>query len=151
MFQGLKKPPLVAVAALVVVAAGNTMWSAHVHWRTLRGMILWGACVLILAARTRLAMQVMAARSAVQSDRSRASEFQSQPGPLTRAQLIGAAEAEIEARQASLENFDQAEFQRLTTVLREELGDAKFEALAAEGRAMTVERAISFALERNNR
>jgi hypothetical protein len=46
-----------------------------------------------------------------------------------------------------LEDFDQAQLQRLKMVLREELGEAKFEALAAEGRTMTVEQATAFALE----
>jgi hypothetical protein len=35
-------------------------------------------------------------------------------------------------------------------VLCEELGDAKFEELAAEGRAMTIEQAIAFALEESD-
>ena len=46
-----------------------------------------------------------------------------------------------------LENFDQRELKRLTAVLREELGDAKFEALASQGRAMTMEQAVAYALE----
>jgi len=69
---------------------------------------------------------------------------------LARTQLLGTAEAEVESRQAPLGNFDRAELQRLTTVLREELGDAKFAALADEGRAMTMEQAIEFALEKND-
>jgi tetratricopeptide (TPR) repeat protein len=68
------------------------------------------------------------------------------------AQLIGSADAAAGARQVSdpLEDFDQAELERLKIVLREQLGDAKFEALAAEGRAMATEQAIAFALEENN-
>jgi predicted ATPase/class 3 adenylate cyclase len=63
------------------------------------------------------------------------------------AQLVGAGEAEAETRGEPLENIDQIELQRLTAVLRDELGDAKFETLAAQGRAMTMEQAIAFALE----
>jgi hypothetical protein len=62
------------------------------------------------------------------------------------AQLAGAVEMRVEAMQFSLDNVDQAEFKRLTTILREELGHAEFEALAAKGRAMTMEQAIGFAL-----
>ena len=69
---------------------------------------------------------------------------------LARAQLLGAAEAEVEARQIPVENFDRAEWQRLTTVLREELGDAKFAALADEGRVMTMAQVIAFALEKSD-
>jgi tetratricopeptide (TPR) repeat protein len=68
------------------------------------------------------------------------------------ARLVGRADAAAEARQVSdsLEDFDQAEFQRLRTVLREELGDGKFEVFAAEGRAMATEQAIAFALEESD-
>jgi tetratricopeptide (TPR) repeat protein len=63
------------------------------------------------------------------------------------AQLIGQAETALEARGDPLEDFDQAELQRLQTSLCEELGDTQFEILAAEGRAMSQEQAIRFALE----
>jgi hypothetical protein len=63
------------------------------------------------------------------------------------AQLLGAGEAEVEARGAPLDNIDQIELQRLTVLLREELGDAKFEELASQGRAMTMEQATAYALE----
>ncbi len=66
------------------------------------------------------------------------------------AQLIGAADAQVEARQIHLENVDRTELQRLTTVLREELGDLEFEALGAKGRALTLEQAIAFALEKSD-
>jgi tetratricopeptide (TPR) repeat protein len=66
------------------------------------------------------------------------------------AQLVGSAESAVTARQEPLESFDQAELQRLTTALCKELGDAKFEMVAAEGHAMTVEQAIEYALERSN-
>jgi tetratricopeptide (TPR) repeat protein len=66
------------------------------------------------------------------------------------AQLVGAAEREVEVKpwQMPLENIDQIELQRLTTVLRGKIGDAMFEALAAEGRAMTTEQAVAYALEK---
>jgi predicted ATPase/DNA-binding XRE family transcriptional regulator len=63
------------------------------------------------------------------------------------AQLLGAREAEAEVREITLQNIDRIELKRLTAVLREELGDASFEALAAQGRAMTMEQAIAYALE----
>ena len=62
------------------------------------------------------------------------------------AQLVGAGEAEAEAR-GGLENIDQIELKRLTALLREKLGDVRFEVLASQGRAMTVEQAIAYALE----
>jgi predicted ATPase/DNA-binding XRE family transcriptional regulator len=67
------------------------------------------------------------------------------------AQLGGAVAMSVETRQFSSDNVDQAEFKRLTTILREELGDAEFEALAAKGRAMTMEQAIAYAMEDNGR
>jgi predicted ATPase len=63
------------------------------------------------------------------------------------AQLIGTAEAAIEARQYPLESFHQTELQRLTKLLREELGEAEYETLAAKGRLMAKEQAIAYALE----
>lgn len=63
------------------------------------------------------------------------------------AQLLGVAEAEAEARVNPLENIDQIELKRITAILREELGDAEFEAIALNGRAMTMEQAIEYALE----
>lgn len=63
------------------------------------------------------------------------------------AQLLGAGEAEVETRGIPLENIDRIEVKRLTALLREELGDAKYEALASQGRAMTMEQVIAYALE----
>ena len=64
------------------------------------------------------------------------------------AQIVGATKLMIEARPGpSLENFDQIELKRLTAILREELGDARFEALALQGRTMTMEQAIAYALD----
>jgi non-specific serine/threonine protein kinase len=62
------------------------------------------------------------------------------------AQLLGAGEAEAQARIVPLEIIDRRELDRLTALLREELGDVRFEALASQGRAMTMEQAIQYAL-----
>lgn len=63
------------------------------------------------------------------------------------ARLLSIGETTAAARANPLENVDQIELNRLTGVLREELGDARFEALASQGRAMTMEQAIAYALE----
>jgi predicted ATPase/class 3 adenylate cyclase len=64
------------------------------------------------------------------------------------AQLLVVGEAEIEARgTGALENIDRIEVHRLTALLRQELGDARFEALASQGRLMTRRQAIAYALE----
>jgi tetratricopeptide (TPR) repeat protein len=62
------------------------------------------------------------------------------------AQIVGMIERQVEASQFSLDNVDRAKLERLTTVLREKLGSAEFEALTAKGRAMTMEQAVGFAL-----
>ena len=62
-------------------------------------------------------------------------------------QLVGAVEMQVEARQDPQGSADRAELKRLTTILREELGDAEFQALAAKGRLMTIEQAVTYALE----
>jgi hypothetical protein len=62
------------------------------------------------------------------------------------AQLIGQAETAVKARQDPLEDFDQAELQRLQILLKEELGE-QFEEMAAKGGVMSQEQAIAFALE----
>ena len=64
------------------------------------------------------------------------------------AQLLVVGEAEVEARgTGALENIDRIEVHRLTALLRQELGDARFEALASQGRAMARKQAIAYALE----
>ena len=63
------------------------------------------------------------------------------------ARLLSIGETNAAARANPLESIEQIELQRLTTRLREELGDASFEALALQGRAMTLEQAIAYALE----
>jgi predicted ATPase/class 3 adenylate cyclase/DNA-binding XRE family transcriptional regulator len=63
------------------------------------------------------------------------------------AQLVGMLELQVRTRQIPVEKGSQAELDRLTTFLREELGDVEFEAFATSGRAMTMEQAIEYALE----
>jgi hypothetical protein len=43
--------------------------------------------------------------------------------------------------------YDRIEIDPLLQIARDQLGDTAFEALAAEGHAMTMEQAIEFALE----
>jgi hypothetical protein len=42
--------------------------------------------------------------------------------------------------------FDRAEFDRHVQMARDQIGEAAFEALAAEGRAMSMEQSIAYAL-----
>ena len=42
---------------------------------------------------------------------------------------------------------DRAEFDRHIQMARDQLGNARFESLVAEGRAMAMEQAIAYALE----
>jgi hypothetical protein len=56
----------------------------------------------------------------------------------------------LETTNARILPFDQAEFDRHIQIAREQLGEAAFEALAAEGRAMTFEQAIELALQETN-
>jgi non-specific serine/threonine protein kinase len=65
------------------------------------------------------------------------------------AQLLGVAETNAAERTNPVESIDQIELKRLTAILREELGDAEFDALSARGRLMTMEQAIEYALEEN--
>ncbi len=67
--------------------------------------------------------------------------------PERAARLLGAAEMQVEARGGMLEDFDRAEHQRLANLLRQQLDEAKFHAAWAEGRAMTLEQAIEYALK----
>jgi tetratricopeptide (TPR) repeat protein len=60
--------------------------------------------------------------------------------------LLGAAEARENT--FYLEIFDRLEFERLVSELREKLGDKVFDTLAANGRVMTLDQAVAFALEK---
>lgn len=66
------------------------------------------------------------------------------------AKLNGAAQAVFETIDDQIPLFDRAEFDRHIQIACDQLGDSKFEALAAEGRAMTMEQAVAFALEKND-
>ena len=63
------------------------------------------------------------------------------------AKLSGAAQAVFEAIDDQIPQFDRAEFYRHIQFARAQLGDDAVESLQAEGRAMTLEQAIAYALE----
>ena len=67
--------------------------------------------------------------------------------PQRSAKLYGAAQAIFETTDYRIPPFDHAEFERHIQIAREQLGTAKFEAVVADGRAMTMEQAIAYALE----
>jgi predicted ATPase len=69
--------------------------------------------------------------------------------PERAARLYGAAQMLFETTEYRLASFDQAEFQRHIQISRQQLGDAKFESLAAEGRSMTTEQAIAYTFVNN--
>ncbi len=71
--------------------------------------------------------------------------------PERAARLSGAAEGVIVAIDYRIPPFDRAEFDRYIQTAREQLGDAKFAALASEGRALTMEEAVAYALEEHGR
>jgi hypothetical protein len=71
-----------------------------------------------------------------------------QPAPAERAaRLFGAAEGLFEATGGGLAAADQAEHDRYLALAREQLDEAVFGAAWAEGRAMTMEQAVAYALE----
>jgi hypothetical protein len=55
----------------------------------------------------------------------------------------------METTNSRISPFHGAEFDRHIQIARQQLGEATFEALASEGRAMTMEQAIDYALERS--
>lgn len=63
------------------------------------------------------------------------------------AKLSGAAQAILDETGYKYRPFFQAIFDRHSEVARNQLGQAAFEALAAEGRAMTMEQVVAYALE----
>jgi tetratricopeptide (TPR) repeat protein len=63
------------------------------------------------------------------------------------AKLYGAAWAAVQASEFRTDPFDRAEFDRHIQIASEQLGETRFEAEVAEGRAMTMEHAIRYALE----
>jgi tetratricopeptide (TPR) repeat protein len=66
--------------------------------------------------------------------------------PERAARLLGASEALLEAVGVSLQCGDQFEVDRYETAVREQLDKAAFEAAWAEGRAMSLEEALTYAL-----
>jgi hypothetical protein len=67
--------------------------------------------------------------------------------PQRAAKLFGAAEALREQAQARMTAQEQIEYDRSLAQLRPMLPEAEFNALWSEGRAMTMARAIQFALD----
>jgi hypothetical protein len=49
-----------------------------------------------------------------------------------------------------LQTTEQSDYDRTATALREQLGEEMFQTLRAEGRALTMERAIALALDDAN-
>jgi non-specific serine/threonine protein kinase len=69
--------------------------------------------------------------------------------PLKATRLLAASEALQETLGVSLQAGDQFEIERYVAAAREQLDDATFEAAWAEGRAMSFEEALSYALGRD--
>jgi tetratricopeptide (TPR) repeat protein len=67
--------------------------------------------------------------------------------PERAARLSGAAQGILERLEYQISRFDQAEFDRHIQIARGQLGAEGFEALAAQGGAMTMEQAVAYALE----
>ena len=61
--------------------------------------------------------------------------------------LFGAAEALREAAGQPRPMYDQRKYDRAVAAVHEQLGEALFESVWAEGRAMTLEQAVAYALE----
>jgi predicted ATPase/DNA-binding XRE family transcriptional regulator/Tfp pilus assembly protein PilF len=70
--------------------------------------------------------------------------------PERAAQLSGAAQTHGAATAHPLSEIDRVEMERHIHIAREQLGEAAFEALAAEGRTFTLEQAIDLALQGMN-
>jgi non-specific serine/threonine protein kinase len=67
--------------------------------------------------------------------------------PERAARLIGAAERAFEAIGVGPQPADVPEYERYIAAVRAQLDESAFEAALAEGRAMTVEQAVAYALE----
>ena len=67
------------------------------------------------------------------------------------ARLLGAAEALLDAISGRLPPTDRAEFERNTAVARAQLDEAEYAAAWAEGRAMSLEQALVYALDQEGR
>jgi tetratricopeptide (TPR) repeat protein len=66
--------------------------------------------------------------------------------PERAARLSGAVQMLFESIDIPYSPFDRAEFDRHVQMARDQIGEAAFEALAAEGRAMSMEQSIAYAL-----
>jgi non-specific serine/threonine protein kinase len=69
-----------------------------------------------------------------------------QGNPQKAARLLGASEALLEAMGLCLQAGDQFEIERYVAAAREQLDRATFEAAWSEGRAMSLEEAVAYAL-----
>jgi hypothetical protein len=67
--------------------------------------------------------------------------------PERAAKLYGAAQAFFERTGYVIQPFDQTEFDLHLQIARNQLGDARFEELAAEGASLALEDAVAAALE----
>jgi tetratricopeptide (TPR) repeat protein len=67
--------------------------------------------------------------------------------PQAAARLLGASEALMEALDINMPASDWSTLDRSVAAVREQLDEATFEAAWAEGRAMSLEQAVSYALE----
>jgi hypothetical protein len=76
-----------------------------------------------------------------------ADAFGAQQHPERAARLLGAAEALREVIHMPVRSSDQSDYQRIVGIARAQLDEATFAAAWAEGRAMTPEQAIDFALK----
>jgi non-specific serine/threonine protein kinase len=66
--------------------------------------------------------------------------------PASAARLIGAAEAMFENIRVRRDPFEQTDFDATVSAVRDQLGDAAFAAAVAEGRQLTRQQAIEYAL-----
>jgi len=62
--------------------------------------------------------------------------------------LFGASESVLETMGAKLQPADQIEIDDYLVAIREQLDEETFESAVAEGRDMTFEQAVSFALDK---
>ena len=65
------------------------------------------------------------------------------------ARILGAGEALFEAMGVGPQPADQSAADRYVAAVREQLDEATFEAARAEGRAMSQEEAVAYALDEN--
>ncbi|HLF26359.1 MAG TPA: tetratricopeptide repeat protein [Anaerolineae bacterium] len=97
----------------------------------------WFASALVLFDKTMIANDLLNGLAAVSAGTNQ---------PERAAKLSGAAQAFLENTDLRLDSVDYAEFDRHIQIARKQLGEATFEALQAEGRAMTLEQAVAYAL-----